>query len=205
MGVNIEQLYGTLLIKNDDVFPLTQSTNGTNRNTLKATALQLKENFNSDINDDLDNLETEFDNKKIDSSNLNKLLRKDGTKSMAGDLYFDNSTVTKYSAKLISITDNYTLKREDNASILLVSKQNISNDPDFRVEININENSLPVGFNIILIQTGDTQVKIKTTGSVDIWNPDNFKTTRQKYSLINICVLKPNKVWIFGDMVFSLT
>lgn len=205
MGVKIEQLYDTLKIKNDDVFPLTQSTGGTDRITLKVSTSALKDNFTSDINSDLDDLEDEIDNKTIDPSNFNKLLPKDGSKSMAGDLYMTNSTVINYSAKIKNITDNYTLKPIDNASIILVNKENSNNDPDARVEIIINENILPVGFNIILIQTGNTQIKIIPNGSVEIWNADNFKTSKQKYSLINICVLKTNKIWLFGDMVFSLT
>lgn len=205
MGVKIDQLYSGVTIKNDDVFPLTQDIDGTNRITLKATALQIKDNFNADINAGLNNLETVLDSKKFDRSIFNKFLRVDGTKSMSGDLYMDNSTVKNYSAKLITITDNYTLKSEDNASILLVNKDNTTNNPDNRVEININENSLPIGFNVIIIQTGSTQAKVTTTGNLEIWNPDDFKTTKQKYSLINLCILKENKIWLFGDMVFSLT
>lgn len=205
MGVKIDELYEGVEIKDDDVLPLTQSVSGTDRITLKSTLLQLKENFNADINTNIDNLQIEIDSKKFDSTIFDKFLRVDGSKKMAGDLYMNNSTVTNYSAKLITITDNYTIKSEDNTSILLVNKENTDNNPDNRVEINIDENTLPVGFNLILIQTGNTQIKIKTTGSVDIWNPDGFKTSKQKYSLINLCILQPNKVWLFGDMVFSLT
>lgn len=205
MGVKIDELYDGLVIKDEDVFPLTQSISGTNRITLKATALQIKENFNSDINNNLDNLQIELDSKKFDKSIFDKFLKVDGSKLMGGDLYMNNSTVTNYSAKLIPITDNYTLTPTDNASILLIDKENTTNDPDSRVEINIIENSLPIGFNVVIIQTGSTQVKITTTGAIDIWNPDGLKTTKQKYSLINLCMLKPNKVWLFGDMVFSLT
>lgn len=205
MGVKIEELYDAINLKGDDVFPLTQSISGTNRITLKVSASGLKENFNFDINTDLNDIKTELDSKTIDTSNFNKLLPKDGSKTMAGDLYMNNSTVINYSAKLKTITDNYTLTPIDNASVLLVDKLNLDNNPDDRVEINIEENSLPVGFNIIIIQTGETQVKIVTNGSVDIWNADGFKTTKQKYSLINLGILKLNKVWLFGDMVFSLT
>jgi hypothetical protein len=202
MGVKIHELYSGPTIKSDDVLPLTQDINGTDRITLKATISQVKEKINEDINITLNNIEIDLNNKNFDKSKFDKLLRVDGTKFMKGNLYMDNSTIINYSARIINITDNYTLTPEDNASVLLVNKNDTTNS-NSRVEININENSLPVGFNIIIIQTGFDKVKITTNGNLEIWSTDGYKTTKQKYSSINLCILKSNKIWLYGDMVLD--
>jgi hypothetical protein len=203
MGIKIEDLNKIQKIKGDSVFPLTQNIGGTDRKTLKATTDQLKDFINFENLDILNDLEDEINNKKIDTSLFDRLLRKDGSKSMFGDLQMNNSTVINYSARILKITDNYTLKAEDNSLVILVDKPNLTNDPNNRVEIIINENTLPIGFNIIIIQLADTQIKITKTGSVELWNPDNYFVSRGKFSSINVCVLKQNKIWVVGDLVLT--
>jgi hypothetical protein len=203
MGIKIEDLNKIQKIKGDGVFPLTQNIGGTDRKTLKATTDQLKDFINFENLDILNDLEDEINNKKIDTSLFDRLLRKNGSKSMFGDLQMNNSTVINYSARILKITDNYTLKAEDNSLVILVDKPNLTNDPNNRVEIIINENTLPIGFNIIIIQLADTQIKITKTGSVELWNPDNYFVSRGKFSSINVCVLKQNKIWVVGDLVPS--
>jgi hypothetical protein len=201
MGIKIHELNKIIKIKGDGIFPLTQNIGGTDRKTLKATTDQLKDFINSENLDILNDLEDEINDKKIDTSLFDRLLRKDGSKSMFGDLQMNNSTVINYSARIFKITDNYTLKQEDNSSIILVDKPNLTSDPNNRVEIIINENTLPIGFNIIIIQLADTQIKMSKTGSVELWNPDNYFVSRGKFSSINVCVLKQNKIWVVGDLV----
>jgi hypothetical protein len=198
MGIKIHELNKIIKIKGDGIFPLTQNIGGTDRKTLKATTDQLKDFINSENLDILNDLEDE-----IDTSLFDRLLRKDGSKSMFGDLQMNNSTVINYSARIFKITDNYTLKQEDNSSIILVDKPNLTSDPNNRVEIIINENTLPIGFNIIIIQLADTQIKMSKTGSVELWNPDNYFVSRGKFSSINVCVLKQNKIWVVGDLVLT--
>jgi hypothetical protein len=201
MGVKIDELNSGIKINDLDVMPLSQDIGNSQRKTLKATALQISNAFNeSNLNKiaDLNDLVT---TNKIDKTIFNKFLPINGSKPMTGDLYMDGSTVSKYSAKVLTYTEDFDLTQNLNASIILLEKSNPTGNINAKIKVTINPNSLDVGFNVILIQTENTQIEIYGLGIVKILNPDGFLFSRGKYSTINLCVLKPNYVWAFGDMV----
>ena len=201
MGIKIHDLNDGINVKDSDLFPLSQDIGNSQRKTLKATALQIKDTFNAELSSGMNTLSSEIDDTKIDKTIFNNFLPTNGSKSMNGDLYMDSgSTVSKYSAKIISYTDNFTLYQNLNTSVVLVNKSNPTGNSSNKVSVTINPNTLDVGFNLILIQTGDTVVQILSSAGIEIWNADGLRTTRGKYSLINLCVLKPNKIWLFGDV-----
>lgn len=201
MGIRIDELNSGIGLKDDDVIPLTKDIGGSQRKTLKATALQIKNNFNSEPLDRITELETDDANNKIDKTIFNKFLPTNGSKGMTGDLYMDSgSSVSKYSAKLLSFNDNFTLLQEYNTAVILVDKPNPTGNSNNKVTITINPNTLNIGFNVVIIQTGNTLVEIFGESGIELWNADGLRTTRGQYSLINVCVLKTNKVWLFGDV-----
>lgn len=201
MGIKIHDLNTGISVRDTDLFPLTQDIGNSQRKTLKATALQIKDNFNSDILSRLNALSGENDNNKIDTTNFDRFLPVNGSKPMDGDLYMDTgSTVSKYSAKILTYTDNFTLTQDLNTSVILIEKSNPTGNSANKVSLTIEPNTLNVGYNVILIQSGETLVEVLSSNGIEIWNADGLRTTRGKYSLINLCVLKPNKVWLFGDV-----
>lgn len=201
MGIKIHELNTGISVANTDLFPLTQDIGNSQRKTLKATALQIKDNFNADVLNRLNDLSVENDNNKIDKTNFDKFLPVNGSKRMNGDLYMDaGSTVSTYSAKILTYTDNFTLTQDLNTSVILIEKDNPTGNSANKVSLTINPNTLNVGYNVILIQSGDTLVEVLSSSGIEIWNADGLRTTRGKYSLINLCILKPNKVWLFGDV-----
>ena len=201
MGIKIHELNTGISVANTDLFPLTQDIGNSQRKTLKATALQIKDNFNADVLNRLNDLSVENDNNKIDKTNFDKFLPVNGSKRMNGDLYMDaGSTVSTYSAKILTYTDNFTLTQDLNTSVILIEKDNPTGNSANKVSLTINPNTLNVGYHVILIQSGDTLVEVLSSSGIEIWNADGLRTTRGKYSLINLCILKPNKVWLFGDV-----
>ena len=201
MGIKIHDLNTGISVRDTDLFPLTQDIGNSQRKTLKATALQIKDNFNAEILNRLNALSGENDDNKIDTTNFERFLPVNGSKPMNGDLYMDaGSTVSEYSAKILTYTDNFTLTQDLNTSVILIEKGNPTGNSANKVSLTIQPNSLNVGYNVILIQTGDTLVEILSSSGIEIWNADGLRTTRGKYSLINLCILKPNKVWLFGDV-----
>ena len=79
MGIKIHELNTGISVANTDLFPLTQDIGNSQRKTLKATALQIKDNFNADVLNRLNDLSVENDNNKIDKTNFDKFLpRKSG-------------------------------------------------------------------------------------------------------------------------------
>ena len=201
MGIKIHELNTGISVGDTDLFPLTQDIGNSQRKTLKATALQIKDNFNAEILNRLNALSGENDDNKIDTTNFERFLPVNGSKPMNGDLYMDaGSTVSEYSAKILTYTDNFTLTQDLNTSVILIEKGNPTGNSANKVSLTIQPNSLNVGYNVILIQTGDTLVEILSSSGIEIWNADGLRTTRGKYSLINLCILKPNKVWLFGDV-----
>jgi hypothetical protein len=201
MGIKIQDLNTGISVRDTDLFPLTQDIGNSQRKTLKATALQIKDNFNAEILNRLNALSGENDDNKIDTTNFERFLPVNGSKPMNGDLYMDaGSTVSEYSAKILTYTDNFTLTQDLNTSVILIEKGNPTGNSANKVSLTIQPNSLNVGYNVILIQTGDTLVEILSSSGIEIWNADGLRTTRGKYSLINLCILKPNKVWLFGDV-----
>jgi hypothetical protein len=200
MGIKIDELNSGIVIKDDDVIPLTQDIGDSQRKTLKATALQIKNRFNLEPFVKITDLENANTAVKIDKTIFNKFLPTNGSKPMTGDLYMDGSTVSKYSAKLLTFDDNFTLSQVYNTAVILVDKPNLTGNPNDKVTITINPDELDIGFNVVIIQAGGTLVEILGTSGIELWNADGLRTTRGQYSLINVCVLKPNKVWLFGDV-----
>jgi hypothetical protein len=201
MGIKIHDLNTGISVRDTDLFPLTQDIGNSQRKTLKATALQIKDNFNAEILNRLNALSGENDDNKIDTTNFERFLPVNGSKPMNGDLYMDaGSTVSKYSAKILTYTDNFTLTQDLNTSVILIEKSNPTGNSANKVSLTIEPNTLNVGYNVILIQSGDTLVEVLSSSGIEIWNADGLRTTRGKYSLINLCILKPNKVWLFGDV-----
>jgi hypothetical protein len=201
MGIKIHDLNTGISVRDTDLFPLTQDIGNSQRKTLKATALQIKDNFNADVLSRLNALSGENDDNKIDTTNFERFLPVNGSKRMNGDLYMDaGSTVSKYSAKILTYTDNFTLTQDLNTSVILIEKGNPTGNSANKVSLTIEPNTLNVGYNVILIQSGDTLVEVLSSSGIEIWNSDGLRTTRGKYSLINLCILKPNKVWLFGDV-----
>jgi hypothetical protein len=200
MGIKISELNSGISISDDDLFPLSQDIGSSQRKTLKATALQIKNSFNQEVLSDINSLSAVNKGNTIDKTIFNNFLLRDGSKKMNGDLYMDGSTITKYSARILTYTDNFTLSQDHNTSIILIDKPNLTGNPSNKVTVTVNQNDLNVGFNVILIQTGNTLVEVFGSVGIELWNADGLRTTRGKFSLINLCVLKPNKVWLFGDV-----
>ena len=201
MGIRIDELNSVIVVKDDDVIPLTQDIGGSQRKTLKATALQIKNIFNLEPFVKITELENADTGNKIDKTIFNKFLPTNGSKGMTGDLYMDSgSSVSKYSAKLLTFNDSFTLSQVYNTAVILVDKPNLTGNPNDKVTITINPNELDIGFNVVIIQAGNTIVEIFGASGIELWNADGLRTTRGQYSLINVCILKPNKVWLFGDV-----
>jgi hypothetical protein len=202
MGIRIDELNSGVRINDTDVTVLSQIIEAglSARQTLKVTAAQIRDSFNADNLNKINDLTDETNDDKIDKTIFNKFLPTNGSKPMTGDLYMDGSTVSKYSAKILTYTDNFTLTQDLNTSVILVDKENPTGNSNNKVSITITPDSLNVGYNVILIQSGNTLVEVLSSNGIEIWNSDGLRTTRGKYSLINICILKPNTVWLFGDV-----
>jgi hypothetical protein len=202
MGIRIDELNSGVRINDTDVTVLSQiiETGLSARQTLKVTAAQIRDSFNADNLNRIDDLTDESNDTKIDKTIFERFLPVNGSKPMTGDLYMDSSTVTRYSAKILSYTDNFTLTQDLNTSVILINKANPTGDSKNKVSITVAPSTLNVGYNVILIQTGDTLVEVLSANGIELWNADGLRTTRGKYSLINLCILKPNKVWLFGDV-----
>lgn len=179
----------------------TQENSLSSRKTLKATALQIKNRFNLEPFEKITELSNSDNNNKIDKTIFNKFLPINGSKGMTGDLYMDlGSSVSKYSAKLLTFNDSFILSQVYNTAVILVDKPNLTGNPNDKVTITINPDELNIGFNVVIIQAGNTLVEILGESGIELWNADGLRTTRGQYSLINVCVLKTNKVWLFGDV-----
>ena len=200
MGIRIDELNSGIKLNDSDVMPLSQDIGNDERKTLKATVLQISDAFNADNLNRINDLTDQTNDDKIDKTIFERFLPVNGSKPMTGDLYMDSSTVTRYSAKILSYTDNFTLTQDLNTSVILVDKANPTGDSKNKVSITVAPNTLNVGYNVILIQSGDTSVEILSSNGLELWNADGLRTTRGKYSLINLCILKPNTVWLFGDV-----
>ena len=114
--------------------------------------------------------------------------------TMQGPLDFNGSKIKRYTVDVLSENGNFNIDSNYNGSVILI-------DSTSQVIANVIQDSLPVGFNAVLIQMNTGAVKIGTTGSVSVINVNNALLTRKKYAQMNFCVVKPNVVWISGDIV----
>lgn len=200
MGIKITELPPISQIKTSDEFPTTQDNGDDSRTTFKVSIQQLKTFINQDTNTRIDQLETSVGSvNPLDPSTLNKYLPLSGG-MMTGNIDLSGNKMNRFSANIINVSDNLTLNETHNGSIINVSKAS-SNNPDDRVVITVPLN-LIVGFNVLIIQTGDMQVKvIKADNGVTLATPDGALSTRKKYSQINLAIIQNNVAWITGDMV----
>lgn len=205
MGIKIIELSAANIIKNDDYLPISQKDDAIldSRNTYKVSTLQIKEYVNADIIPRISNLQGLADSINIDPSIFNNYVKLSGD-SMTGNLNMSGYEIQNFSANILEYTDSITLSAGHNGSIILMNRPVSSGEIDPKVIVTINETpKLPNGFNVMIIQTGDSQVKISKIGDVNLSQSDNALYTRKKYSQINICVLQqiPYTVWMSGDMV----
>ena len=120
---------------------------------------------------------------------------------LQADLNVNNYQLHKFSAKIIKFTSDAFLTQEHNGCILLFERFSPTNADD-RIYAKINQNTLSVGFNVMIIQTGDVQVKVNNPDTlVSLVNSDASLSSRTKYSQINLCSIENNKIWISGDIV----
>jgi len=171
------------------------------RKTLKVTASQIRDSFISEFTSKLTELDNNHKSKIIDTSTFNNFLPVSGGKKMTGDIRMEmGSSIAEYSAKILSFDNDFTLLPEHNTAVILVDKINTTSNLNNKVKITVNPNTLSVGFNVVIIQTNNTLVEVFGSNGIELWNADGLRTTRGKYSLINLCVLKQNKVWLSGDV-----
>lgn len=114
--------------------------------------------------------------------------------TMAGALNFDGNYLEKFKVKVIEKSSAFTLDSTHNGSVILV-------DSAAEVVVTVAQNTLPVGFNTVIIQMGNGGAKINSSGSVSIININNALLTRKKYAQMNFCVVRSNTVWISGDII----
>jgi hypothetical protein len=190
MGTKIVDLTHAPSVENADLIPLSKVV-GTTRNTYNTSISELGDFITADVYDTISQLTTTVGGAYLPLAG--------GT--MKGDLDLDNNYIKKFKAFVTTITADTTLLSSHNGSILMVEKSP-QVLPDDRVLLTVPKDTLPIGFNVLIIQTGDIQAKIvKGDPSVTLANPDNSLSTRQKYSQINLCIIKNNFAWITGDMV----
>lgn len=205
MGIKIIELSAANIIKNDDYLPISQKDSLTvdTRNTYKITTGQIKQYVNDDVNKRLNNLESLASKSGLDPNILNNFVELSGD-TMTGNLNMSGYEIQNFSANIIEYSDSITLSAGHNGSIILMNRPVGVGEIDPKALITINETpKLPNGFNVMIIQTGDSQVKISKNGNVVLSQTDNALATRNKYSQINLCVLQqiPYIVWMSGDMV----
>lgn len=205
MGIKIIELSAANTIKSDDYLPISQkdSFSVDTRNTYKISTEQIKQYVNADVNNKLSNLQGLADTLGVDPNIFNNFVELSGD-TMTGNLNMSGYEIQNFSANIIEYSDSITLSAGHNGSIILMNRPVSSGEVDPKVLVTINETpKLPNGFNVMIIQTGDSQVKMSKTGNVLLTQSDNSLYTRKKYSQINICVLQqtPYIIWMSGDMV----
>lgn len=205
MGIKIIELSAANTIKSDDYLPISQSsdTDVNIRNTYKVSTAELKQYITADIIPRLTNAEGLVGSITIDNSIFNNYVKLSGD-SMTGNLNMSGYEIQNFSANILEYTDSIELSAGHNGSIILMNRPISSGEVDPKAVVTINEiPKLPTGFNVMIIQTGDSQVKISKSGNVVLSQSDNALATRKKYSQINICVLQqiPYTIWMSGDMV----
>jgi len=209
MGVKIVDLPAIpATLKNEDLFPVSEDNSGT-RDTYKISAQSVASFVNTGPYQAISDLETRLGSSgNTNISNLQNFLISNylplsgGT--MRGDLDLQSNKLKHFSGEITTITTETFLTSAHNGMIILVQKSPIVT-PDDRVLLKINNGTLPLGFNALVIQTGDIQAKISNPDTnVDLVNADSSLSTRQKYSQMNVCVIKKgtrDMVWLSGDIV----
>jgi hypothetical protein len=204
MGTKIIDLSAANIIKSDDYLPISQTDTTDTRNTYKVSTSEIKEYVNFDINNKISLLEGLVgETGQVDINFLNNFVKLSGD-TMTGNLNMSGNEIRNFSANILEYTDSITLSSGHNGSIILLNRPVGVGEIDPKAIVTIDETpKLPNGFNVMLIQTGDSQVKISKNGNVILSQTDNALATRNKYSQINLCVLQqtPYTVWMSGDMV----
>lgn len=205
MGIKIIELSAANAIKNDDYLPISQKDSNIDdtRNTYKITTDQIKQYVIGEVNRKLSNLQNLADTLGVDPNIFNNFVELSGD-TMTGNLNMDGYEIQNFSANIIEYSDSITLSAGHNGSIILMNRPVSSGEVDPKATVTIDETpKLPNGFNVMIIQIGDSQVKMSKNGNVELTQSDNALLTRKKYSQINICVLQqtPYTIWMSGDMV----
>lgn len=209
MGVKIVDLPSIPdTLKNADYFPVSEENSGT-RDTYKITAQSVASFVNTGPYTAIANLRTELNNGNgtslagLSSYIETHYLHLSGD-TMKGDINLSSYKIKNFSGDIETISTETFLTSAHNGKIILV-EYNTKTSPDDRVLLKINNGTLALGFNALVIQTGDVQAKVSNPDTnVDLVNADNSLSTRQKYSQMNICVIKTGTrdvVWLSGDLV----
>ena len=209
MGVKIVDLPPIPgVLKNEDLFPVSEDNSGV-RDTYKITAQSVASFVNTGPYQAISDLENRLRSSNNNSiTNLQQFLTSNylplSGGSMRGDINLESNKLKQFSGDITTITTETFLTSAHNGKILLVEKSPRVT-PDDRVLLKVNKGALPLGFNALVIQTGDIQAKISNPDTnVDLVNADSSLSTRQKYSQMNVCVIKTgtrDMVWISGDIV----
>lgn len=202
MGIKIVELSAANTITDNDLLPISQATT-TSRDTNKVTASVLKNYINDAVNKKINDLENTIDNNYIDKDVLTRYVELSGD-TMTGNLNMNGNEIQNFSAIILEYTSSITLSAGHNGSIIMMNRTPLSGETAPIANVTISDSpKLPTGFNVMLIQTGDSKVKVSTSGTVEVTQSDGALYTRKKYSQINLCVLKQNPytIWLSGDMV----
>jgi hypothetical protein len=116
------------------------------------------------------------------------------------DTNIGNKQLTNFSAKIIN-SDSDLLELDanlHNGCILVCSKE--AGTGTEKIQIKISKARLVTGFNCVIIQGGDRQLKIISSDTT-LANTDDKFTSRRKYSQINICMIDASTLWVTGDLV----
>jgi len=203
MGIKIIQLSAANVIKDDDLLPISQSTATEARDTNKVTTAALKAYVNAGLQAKINDLTNNIDSYSIDPALFSSYVHLSGD-IMTGNLNMDGNQIQNFSAIINEYTNSITLSAGHNGSIILMNRPVGSGETDPMATVTISDSpKLPEGFNVMIVQIGDSKVKITKLGTVILTQSDDALYTRKKYSQINLCVLKedPYTVWLSGDMV----
>jgi hypothetical protein len=203
MGIKIVELSAANVITDTDLLPISQATSTGDRDTNKVSTVALKAYVNNDVTKKLNDLETTINANYIDPSIFNTFVELSGD-TMTGNLDMNGNEIRNFSAIIHEYTDSITLSAGHNGSIVMINRAPLVGETDPMATVTISDSpKLPNGFNVMIIQIGDSKVKITKSGTVDLTQSDGSLYTRKKYSQINLCVLKqtPYTVWLSGDMV----
>jgi hypothetical protein len=202
MGIKIIELSAANTITDTDLLPISQITS-TSRDTNKVTASILKSYVNAGVTQKLNDLENTINDNYVDPNIFNTFVELSGD-TMTGNLNMGGKEIQNFSAIINEYTDSITLSAGHNGSIIMINRPVVVGEIDPIATVTISDSpKLPNGFNVMLVQIGDSKVKVTTSGTVSLTQSDGSLYTRKKYSQINLCVLKQNPytVWLSGDMV----